>query len=384
VIAERTPVLTASRLLFIDMYRGLITLVMIEGHVTNATVLHAMRPTKAFHYLNLFNGMIAPSFIFIAGFALSLIFEKRWEEIMHVRKPFWMQVRRFLFVLGVGYWLHLTTWSFLALMRFNESQLLYMLRADVLQLIALSLLFTLFLAVILRNRKALMALLFFLALINVFVTPFLYDIDPKVYLPAFPAAYINVRHSALFPLFPWAAYSFLGTVIGWIYLQARKTGREKTFFNMALILGAVMLLGGFALFYVPWQYHTYADPSRSSPRHFMLKMGFIFLSLSALWFYEQRKKPKGSWLNIVGQESLFVYGLHLMIVYGCVFTAHNIARDIGPNLTFLPSFAISTVLIITMVACALIWHKLKTEHPRIAKWIFYSLCFIFFARFFLN
>ena len=366
------------------MYRGLITLVMIEGHVTNSTVLHSLRPTREFHYLNLFNGMIAPSFIFIAGFALSLIFEKRWEAIMTLKKPFWLQIRRFLFVLGVGYWLHLTTWSFQIVLRYSKDQVLYMLRADVLQLIALSLLFSLVLAAIVRNRKALMAILMLLALANVFTTPFIYDINPRDYLPVFPAGYINVRYSALFPIFPWAAYSFLGTAMGWVYLQARKTNREKTLFTTMAILGGLMLAGGFALFYVPWQYHTYADPSRSSPRHFMLKMGFIFLSLSGLWLYERLRKTQSSWLNLVGQESLFVYGLHLMIAYGCVFTPHNFARDIGPNLTFLPSFALSLLLIAVMVVCALSWHEIKTRRPRLAKWIFYSLCFLFFARFFLT
>src|SRR3989304_8926866 len=151
--------LPASRLLFIDMYRGIITLIMVQGHVTNSTILHSLRGTTFFHYLNVFNGMVAPSFVFIAGFAISLIFEKKWEDLVHFKRPFWMQIRRYLFILALGYWLHLSTWSFLSLLQYNREQMLFVLRADILHVIGLSLLFSLILGVILQHRKRMMIIL---------------------------------------------------------------------------------------------------------------------------------------------------------------------------------------------------------------------------------
>jgi uncharacterized membrane protein len=326
--------------------------------------------------------MIAPSFIFIAGFAFSLALEKKWDDFQYFKKPFWLQLRRILFILALGYWLHLTTWSFQSVLRYTPEQLLYILRADVLQLIGLSLLFSLILCVTLRNKNMLVGTLLLLGLLNIFLTPFIYDVDPRDYLPALPASYINSHSRALFPLFPWSAYAFLGTFTGWIYLKAARKGMESKFFLTTAILGTLMFFGGLALLYDPWQYHSYADPSKASPRSFMLKLGFIFLLLSALWLYERKRKPVQSILNIVGQESLFVYGFHLLIVYGSVFTPHNISWDVGPNLTYIPSFFISAMLIASMTICAVLWHGLKTRRPRIAKTIFYGFWALYFLRFF--
>ena len=167
----------ARRLFFIDMFRGLAVLVMIEGHIFNSTIEYALRSTKEFHYFDLLHGMVAPSFIFISGFAFALGLDRKWDSFIRFEKPFWMQLRRLLFVFGVAYWLHLPAWSFQSLLHGSKEMILYFLRCDVLQLIALSLLFSLFLSVIVRNQKAVVAILFVLTLTIIFITPFLYYVD---------------------------------------------------------------------------------------------------------------------------------------------------------------------------------------------------------------
>ncbi len=372
------------RLLFIDIFRGLAVLIMIEGHVFNSTILPALRPTKQFHYLDLLHGMVAPSFIFISGFAFALGLERKWDNFLRLEKPFWMQLRRLLFVLAVAYWLHLPAWSLQTMLHSTRETILYFLRCDVLQLIALSLLFSLFLSVILRNQKLVMATLLILAAVIVFVTPFIYYIDPRDYLPVPFSDYINAMHGALFPLFPWAAYSFAGTCICWIYLRVRNTENERRFFAFLAISGVILFIGAFILFYTPWQYYQYVDPARSSPRHFMMKIGFIFFTLAGLWYYEQKKKPEKSILNIVGQESLLVYGLHLVLVYGASFMPHHLSKDVGQMFTFTPAFAVTFGLVGLMIVTALAWHWMKINHPALARGIFYATCAVYFMKFFLT
>jgi surface polysaccharide O-acyltransferase-like enzyme len=226
------------------------------------------------------------------------------------------------------------------------------------------------------------ATLFLLVLVIIFVTPFAYFMDPRKYLPVPISDYINAMYGALFPLLPWSAYSFAGTCICWIYLRARETGKEKKLFAFLAVTGILFFIGAFLLYYTPWQYYKYADPARSSPRHFMMKTGFIFFTLSALWLYEQKRKPEKSILNIVGQESLLVYGLHLVIVYGASFMPYHISKDIGAVLTFRPVFAITWGLAGLMVLTALGWHWLKEKHSKTAKAIFYGLCAVYFIKFF--
>lgn len=364
------------------MFRGFAVLVMIEGHVFNSTILPELHATRRFHHLDVFHGLIAPSFIFISGFAFALGLERKWDSFLRFEKPLWLQIRRLLFVLALAFWLHLPTWSFQSLMNSSRETILYFLRCDVLQLIALSLLFSLFLCLVLRNHKAVIFTLLALTLLIVFVTPFIYYTDPRQYLPVPISDYINTKYRALFPLFPWSAYSFAGSVVCWVYLRARAAGRERQLFTFLAVTGIIFFIGAFLLFYTPWQYYQYEDPSRSSPRHFMMKIGFIFFMLSGLWFYEQTRKPEKSILNTVGQESLLVYGVHLIIVYGASFTPHCIAKDIGQVLNFKQGFAITWILAGLMVITALVWHRLKVERPKVAKAVFYGLCAIYFIRFF--
>lgn len=381
---KKSGAAASKRLFFIDMYRGLAVLVMLEGHVINSTLLPALRPTRTFHHVSLFNGMIAPSFIFIAGFAFTLILEKKWDGLVRLEKPFWHHLKRFLFIIAVGFWLHIPTWSFQQMLRMSRDSFLYFLRCDVLQLIGFSLLISLFLTVLIRKKRILLLVHLILAMAIVLITPFLYYIDPREYLPVPFSDYINVKYGALFPLFPWAAYSFLGTVLCAGYLEARKREKEGRFFAILSIVGGVFFVSAFALFYVPWSYYTYADPSRSSPRHFMLKIGFIFLSLSALWLYERIRKPERSALKIVGQESLMVYGLHLVIVYGAAFMPYYISRDVGKVLNYRSALAVTLLLAASMIPCALIWNWAKQRYPLVARIIFYSLCFLYFFRFFTS
>ena len=366
------------------MFRGFAVLVMIEGHVINATVLQALRPSKQFHYLDLFHGMIAPSFIFISGFAFALGLERKWDSFLRLEKPFWLQIKRLLFVLALAYWLHLPTWSFQALLHSSRDTILWFLRCDVLQLIAISLLLSLFLCITLRNHRVYIYTILVLTLAIIFTTPFVYFVDTRKYLPDPFSAYINSMYGALFPLFPWSAYSFAGTIICWVYLRAKEAGRERQLFTVLAITGIIFFVSAFVLYYVPWQYYKYIDPARSSPRHFMMKIGFIFFMIAGLWKYEQKRKLERSILNTVGQESLLVYGLHLVLVYGASFLSHNLARDVGQVLTFWPALGLTWILAAMMVLCALGWHWLKVHHALVAKTVFYGLCAIYFIKFFAS
>jgi len=360
------------------MFRGYCVLVMIEAHVSNATILDSIQKTKTFHYLDLFNGTIAPSFIFIAGFAVALALERKWDDFLKFSKPLWMHLRRLLFVLALGYWLHLPVWSLRTLIARHDISVL---NVDVLQLIAVSLFFTILIALIFRNLHRLKWPMLILMLLIIFSTPFVFEADPKRILPVAIAAYFD--KASLFPIFPWAAYSFAGTFLSLIYLQIRGTEKERTFFRILCIGGLLMTISAFALFYVPWQYHAYTDMARASPRSFMMRIGAVLFVFSCFYFYEQWRKPAKSILNIAGQQSLMVYAVHLMIVYGTPLMNFNFANAIGRTLRYQQAFALSGGLIALMTIAALLWHGLKSHQPREARAVLYACSILFLLRFFL-
>src|SRR5262249_23055358 len=133
-------------------------------------------------------------------------------------------------------------WSLQGLLHSSRETILYFLRCDVLQLIALSLIFSLLLCVMVRNQKAVMSTLFLIALAVIFVTPFVYFVDTRKYLPVPISDYINASYGALFPLFPWSAYSFLGTVLCWVYLKAAQAQKEALLFKTLAIVGLIFFV----------------------------------------------------------------------------------------------------------------------------------------------
>lgn len=55
-----------------DLLRGLVIIIMIEVHVFNAFLLPELRQTGWFSVLNFINGLVAPSFLFVSGFAFQV------------------------------------------------------------------------------------------------------------------------------------------------------------------------------------------------------------------------------------------------------------------------------------------------------------------------
>jgi hypothetical protein len=366
------------------MFRGFCVLFMIEAHVSNATILKSIHKTSTFHYIDLFHGSISASFIFIAGFAFMLTLEKKWDDLIRPGKTLFLQIRRLLFILGVGYWLHVPVWSLRKMLQLNDSQLIRFLRADVLMCISISLLISLGIALLIRRKNLIPRLLLILGIFVVLITPQLYEMNARNFLPLWLALYINNQYSSLFPLFSWSANVLIGVSVGSLFLRAVSAGRAKTLFTVMAVSGAIMVIAAFALFYLPWSYHTYTDVARASPRHFMMRLGAVFFMLALTWFYEYWRKPERSILGVLGQESLFIYGFHLLIVYGSQFTSHNLARDIGNTLTYLPSLGLTILIILISGSIGYAWHMAKTNYPKQAKIFFYTLCIIYFAVFFLK
>jgi uncharacterized membrane protein len=67
----------SSRLVFIDWLRGFSILFMIETHAFNSLLKPFLKEEGWFHVLNFFNGLMAPSFLFVLGISL-LPVRGRW------------------------------------------------------------------------------------------------------------------------------------------------------------------------------------------------------------------------------------------------------------------------------------------------------------------
>ena len=153
----------------VDLFRFLVLFFMIQGHLFRAYLLPAIRQQQWYKLHEVFHGFVAPGFLFVAGFAAFLSFHNKRQNYIHLDAAFFKRLRRILFVIAIGYWIHLPflslrkTLQFVRLGRAGD-----FLKVDILQCIGVGLLLFTLLAVLLKNEKivvlvtALAGALFFL------------------------------------------------------------------------------------------------------------------------------------------------------------------------------------------------------------------------------
>jgi uncharacterized membrane protein len=367
-----------KRFYFIDQFRGWAVLLMIETHVLNAFLNANLRSSLSYRVLDFINGLVAPAFLFVAGFAFAIVAMRKWDEYLHLGRPFWQQFRRYLFVGLVGYLLHLPGFSLpylIATLHWNEPNGFW--GVDVLHCIALSLLLMLLLVPLLRRQKLFFIFLALAALAVVLLTRLVYSLDIAALLPAALAGYIKRIPGSQFPLFPWLAYVWLGAFFSWLWQEAKRSEREIKYFRDVSITGGLLVVIFFIVVLQPIFKVDLSSFSPSRPLFFFLKLALILLLLACAWHREQKWGKRPAPVTTVGQESLLVYAAHLAVIYGTLWP--SLSFLIGKTRSWLEVAVMALVLIAAMFALALAWHRFKTTRPAAAKRVFWVGAFVLFV-----
>lgn len=316
------------RVEFIDLLRGWAVIVMIETHMMNATIQPELKQSALFGWITFINGLVAPSFTFASGLAWAITTRRKLNDYLSFGRPLFKQLRRLLFVVFIGYLLHTPKFNFDQILH-ETTELSWQIffQADVLQCIGVSLLIMQVLLLVLKNERRLYGTLAALTLLVAVGSPIVWGIDWRNYLPPPIAGYMNGIHFKNFPgfpLFPWAAFLFGGAVFGYAYLEAKEAGKnagaslnEVGMMKRLLFIAPAMML--FSALIEPLAARTYPsyDYGLSSPSFFLLRLGIVLLLAVGMFFYERWRtvSPK-SLVTLVGRESLILYSIHLLLIYG--------------------------------------------------------------------
>jgi uncharacterized membrane protein len=366
-----------KRYYFIDQFRGWAVLFMIETHVLNAFFNADLRSRLSYKALDFINGLVAPAFLFIAGFAFAIVALRKWDDYLRLGRPFWQQFRRLLFVWLVGYLLHVPGFSLRRLsagLRWNGANVFW--GVDVLHCIAVSLLLMLLLVPLLRRQKRFFIFLALAALALVLLTPLVYSLDIAALLPTALAGYIKRIPGSQFPLFPWLGYVWLGAFVSWLWQEARAGDREKKYFRNLAVAGALLIAAFAAVVLQPLVQVELHSFSPSRPHFFFLKLALILLLLACAWLGERKWGNRPAPVTVLGQESLLVYAAHLAIIYGTLWP--SLSFMIGKTRSWPEVAAMAAVLIAAMFVLALAWNGFKKNRPVAAKRVFWIGAFVLF------
>jgi uncharacterized membrane protein len=363
--------MSTKRLAFIDLLRGWAVIVMIETHVTNATIIPSMRDTSLFDVINFINGIVAPSFLFASGMAYAVTTRRKIDSYLSFGVPLFKQLGRLLFVLLIGYGLHLPRFNLQKIIHEVEpDEWLVFFQSDVLQCIAVSLLFLQILLLILRNEQRLYRVAAAIALAIVAVTPLMWSYDFLNVLPAPIAAYMNGMHHSLFPVFPWMAFLFAGAVTGHLFAEGRSRAGEsgaEAFGGQALrrfFYTGITLIGiSFPLMTIGMLSQDYAFWPLS-PSFVFLRLGIVFVLCALMYWYELKKGVStGSPVTLIGRESLIVYTVHLLLIYGKI-SGFCYRKWVNHSFGYGEIAVWTILLLLLMYGLAWVWEKTKKRGER--------------------
>ena len=340
---------------------------MIETHVFNALLRSDLKDQVFFKVITFVNGLVAPSFLFCAGFALAITFQRKWNDYTSLKMPLWRYLYRLLFIIVVGYSLHLPFFSLTRLISITDDRLwVSFFQVDILQTIAVTLLLLVFLAIVMRQRNFFIGAAILTAMGLIFAAPVVRAIDFSAF-PLWLRSYLTPQFKSQFPLFPWSAFLIGGTIFGYWFLSSKETGNQKKYIYNVTILAVAAIILSIVAEIQPITFYSDHNFWRASPEFFFVRFGFVLLFMVLLWWYEQKRKVgASSVITLFGRESLLVYVVHLLIVYGYTYE-WSFVRYFGPTLNYFSSFVLFIGLTAGMYLMAFVWDRLKGWNIKAAK-----------------
>jgi hypothetical protein len=339
-------------------------LVMVQGHVMDALLTRAALAEPLYAWQQMLHGSTAPGFLFASGFVAGLP-----RAPMSLRAGL-RRARRLLFVLGVGYYLHLpyfSLWKTLGASTSAERALL--LACDALQVIAATQLFVLVLQWLAGRSWTRWAGA--LSLLIVAATPLVWSSGVAAQLPEALAPWLDEATGSRFPVFPFSAFVLAGTLAGALLGHAHAPQRHR----LEIAAGAVLLVLGLALAFVLRGRVDFWGPS---PAYVLVRLGALLLLLRIVEAAATRGTPGIHALALLGHETLLVYVLHLTLLFGGVFGPSPLAAWHG-TLGFGGATGAVVMMLPVLLAASWLWRTAKHRAPHEAQLalVFVTLAFLY-------
>jgi len=371
------------RYTFIDLLRGWAIIFMIEPHVFNTFLLPELKQTGWFGVVTFINGLIAPAFLFVSGLVFEVSSGRKLDDMRKFKLPFWKKLWRIISIILIGYALHLPYKSLSKIInKATPNQLQQFFAVDVLQCIGVGLLVLFALRLIIRSDRVYYYTLIFLTLIVISISPIFWKIEFTNYMHPVFANYFNRLNGSLFPLFSWIGFILIGAIFAKYFLDAAKTGNEKKFITGTSITGLIMLLTGH--FFYSGLFPGYLTSIIPNPVFFIERLGYVLVSASICWYYNNWRNVKKSFVLDASRESLLIYWLHLVIIYSAIWGRKSFASLIGPTLNLVESIAATLILMITMILVAKLWGWIKMKFPKYATKVAWGVVGVLFVIFLWN
>jgi uncharacterized membrane protein len=303
-----------NRRAYLDWLRGVAVLIMIEAHTLDSWTRLDDRGGRAWEWSVILGGFGAPIFLLLAGIALALAAGSRRRQGLSRSDVTVRALRRGLFIFGLAFLFRLQSWL-ISGGPFPES----LLKVDILNIMGVSMLAAAALWGLGRDDRTRAVLLVSAALLVAMLTPLVRATPLLASLPDPMEWYVRpFPGRATFTLFPWGGFLLAGGAVG-LWLDAARTPKDEQRVIVALaFLGPTLAGAGYAASFLP---PLYAATSfwTSSPTFFFVRLGILIAAVPLAYAWNRQWRG-WSPLQELGLASLFVYWIHVEMVYGILST----------------------------------------------------------------
>ncbi len=333
-----------GRRAYLDWMRGVAVLVMIEAHVIDSWTRAADRGSPAFGRSLVLGGFGAPLFLLLAGVAVALSAESKARRLGASAPVARAVERRGLEIFLLAFLFRVQAWLI------SRSAPGALLKVDILNIMGPSIVATAALWGACRTFRGRLAACAGATAAIVFATPIVRATPLLNALPDFLEAYLRpVPGLTNFAVFPWAAFVPAGACLGLLIDRARTQEEEARLNWWFACGGAALAIAAYAASYLPSPYRR-SDFWTSSPAFFLLRTGIMTTAIGLAYAWTRRPSAGVRWspLIVMGRSSLFIYWIHVEMVYGVFSTPLHGALSIRAAWGGLFAFCLF------MLACAVV------------------------------
>lgn len=332
-----------ARQAYLDRVRGVAVLIMIEAHVLDSWTRPSDRASPLFGYGILLGGMGAPLFLFLAGVAVVLAAESRLRKSGDHRAAWRSAQRRGWQIFGLAF-----LFRFQSYILGGAADPAGLLKVDILNIMGPAMAATAFIGESAETTAKRFVAFAAAATAIAMLTPIVRAADVVGWLPDPVEWYLRPYPGRTnFTLFPWAGFVLAGAAAGLAIDKARASGAgpgvHLRLASFALVLGGLAYGASFLpSIYARSEFWT------SSPTFFFLRVSTVLAALPlAYWWDRLRVNPhRWSALEELGRASLFVYWVHVEMVYGFLSRPFRRSLSLGEVAA---GYAILTMLLLGLV-----------------------------------
>jgi uncharacterized membrane protein len=303
-----------GRRTYLDTLRGVAVLIMIEAHVIDSWTRVADRQSRAFGESLILGGLGAPLFLFLAGIAVAMSAgakaRRTGDSRAAVRAVQWRGLEIFLLAF-------LFRFQSLVL---GHGPLWGMLKVDILNIMGPSIVLTATLWGVFKTARARIIAFAVATVTIVWATPVIRHADSLAILSHSLEGYLRpIPNLTNFTFFPWTAFVTAGALAGVVLDAARNPEADR---RVNLGFAAAGLVGAFAAYHASFLPPLWVQSSfwTTSSSFFFMRLGLMTAAVGAACLWERRPTAGRRWspLQLLGRSSLFIYWIHVELVYGLI------------------------------------------------------------------